>query len=412
MSDGSQNQASPTWSSTTKLVVGLSFVAILAGLLVRFQEFIGPLLLAFIVSYLLYPLIDKIRSNIKISWRFSVTIIYLLIIVSILGLATWGGFTLIEQGTSLVKFLNTAVADIPGFLNDLSQKDIVFGTYTFKLDTIINQSMGTQLLNYIQPALGKVGTILTGLASGAASFFAWMFFILLVSYFIVSETGGFPDRIINIKIPGYQVDVERITSELSRIWNAFLRGQMIIIAITIVVYAIYLGGMQVNYFIGLAVLAGLARFVPYVGPAVAWTTYGLVSLFQTNHLFGLNPWLYVLLIVGGAMLIDAIMDNLVVPRLLADALQVHPAAVMLGALIGISILGVVGVVLAAPVVASIKLFLEYASNKMMDMDPWENLKTAPPPEPIPPVLDKVKSILQASFSWIAGKITRLFNKSK
>ena len=69
-------------------------------------------------------------------------------------------------------------------------------------------------------------------------------------------------------------------------------------------------------------------------------------------------------------------------------------------------------VLAAPVVASIKLFLDYASNKMMDLDPWENLKTAPPPEPIPPIMDQVKSKLQSWYAWIAGKITTLFHKIK
>mgnify|MGYP007094548547 FL=1 len=48
---------SPRWSNNTKLVVALTFVAILAGVLVKFRNFIGPLLLVFILSYLVYPLI-------------------------------------------------------------------------------------------------------------------------------------------------------------------------------------------------------------------------------------------------------------------------------------------------------------------------------------------------------------------
>ena len=136
------------------------------------------------------------------------------------------------------------------------------------------------------------------MASGAASFFGWLFFILLISYFILAETQGFRDRIFNVDIPNYQGDISRIGNELSRIWNAFLRGQLAIIGLTILIYTIFLGGMQVNYFFGLALLAGLARFVPYVGPAVAWTTYGLVALFQENHLFGMNPWLYAVINCG------------------------------------------------------------------------------------------------------------------
>ncbi|MBI9048220.1 MAG: AI-2E family transporter [Anaerolineaceae bacterium] len=408
--DNNNNEASPIWSSTTKLVIGLTLVAILAGLLIQFQQFLGPILLSFIVSYLLYPVVDKIRQMVKLSWRLAVTILYLLIIIAILGLATWGGFSLVEQTSSLIKFLNSAVADLPGFLEELSAQQIVFGPYTIKLDSIIYQDIGVELSSIIQPVLGRLGGLITGLASGAAAFFGWMFFILLISYFIVSETKGVPDRIISINIPGYQVDVARIGSELSRIWNAFLRGQLVIIGITFVIYAIFLGGMQVNYFVGLALLAGLARFVPYVGPAVAWTTYGLVALFQENHLFGMNPWLYVLLIVGIAWFIDLMMDNVVVPRLLADALQVHPAAVMVGALIGLSILGVIGVVLAAPVVATIKLFLDYVVDKMLDRDPWEVMKTIPPPEPMPPFFHKAKEILTKILINILNWIKNVFRK--
>jgi predicted PurR-regulated permease PerM len=408
--ENNQSSLSPGWSSTTKLVVGLTFVAILAGLLIRFQQYLGPILLSFILSYLLYPVIDKIRSFIKFSWRMAVTLIYLLIIISLLGLATWGGFTLVEQASSLVKFLNTAVTNLPGYLDQLSNQTIVFGPYALDLDTIIYEDIGVELRSLIQPALGQAGNLITGLASGAASIFAWIFFILLVSFFILSETKGVPDRIIRITIPGYQTDVSRIGQELSRIWNAFLRGQLLIIGLTILIYMAFLGGMRVNYFVGLAVLAGLARFVPYIGPAVAWTTYGLVAFFQESHLFGMNPWLYVVLIIGIALIIDAVLDNVVVPRVLADALQVHPAAVLVGALVGISILGVVGVLLAAPVVATIKLIFDYAAHKMLDMDPWENMVTIPPAEPMPPVINKVKSWVKTIILNILNWFKRVLKK--
>jgi predicted PurR-regulated permease PerM len=406
------NQDSPQWSSTTKLIAGLTFVAILAGLLVRFQQFLGPILLSFIAAYLLYPVCDKLRTTFKFSWRFSVTIIYLLILIAILGLATWGGFSLVDQINSLIKFLNSFVADLPEYLENLSSQQIVFGPYTLKLDSLVYEDIGTELTSLIQPILGKLGNLITGLASGAVSLFGWLFFILLISYFILAETHGFRNRIINVNIPNYQGDISRIGSELSRIWNAFLRGQLAIIGLTILVYTIFLGGMQINYFFGLAILAGLARFVPYVGPTVAWTTYGLVALFQDNHIFGMSPWLYVLLIVGVAWIIDALLDNVVVPRLLADALKVHPAAVMVGALIGISILGVIGVVLAAPVVATLKLVLDYGMAKMLDQDPWVNLKMMPPAEPMPPLFYKGKNIIKKWLINILNWFRNLFKRKE
>ena len=50
-----EDAASPQWENTTKLVVGLTLVAITAGLLIRFKAILGPLLLAFVLAYIFHP---------------------------------------------------------------------------------------------------------------------------------------------------------------------------------------------------------------------------------------------------------------------------------------------------------------------------------------------------------------------
>ncbi len=67
-----QPSGSPQWSSTTKLVVGLTFIAMIAALLVNFRGIIGPLILAFILAYALHPLADRICRRIGLSWGASV----------------------------------------------------------------------------------------------------------------------------------------------------------------------------------------------------------------------------------------------------------------------------------------------------------------------------------------------------
>ncbi len=63
-------------------------------------------------------------------------------------------------------------------------------------------------------------------------------------------------------------------------------------------------------------------------------------------------------------------------------LKVHPAGVLITALVAVDLLGVVGVILAAPVLATLKLIFEYVLNKMFNRDPWENFdKTLPQPRP-------------------------------
>ncbi|MCE1255476.1 MAG: hypothetical protein LWX83_18250, partial [Anaerolineae bacterium] len=77
--------------------------------------------------------------------------------------------------------------------------------------------------------------------------------------------------------------------------------------------------------------------------------------------------------------------------------QVHPAAVMVAALVGLNWLGIIGVILAAPVLATIKLLGTYALMKLMDKNPWDYI-VAPPSKPdTPPVSEKIKDFLNFMF---------------
>ncbi len=231
-----------------------------------------------------------------------------------------------------------------------------------------------------------MGSLVGLIAGGAAEVVGWLFFVLLVSYFILVESGGISGRIFNVNLPGLTADLRRMSAELGRIWNAFVRGQFLIILLTFLVYTILLSILGVRYTLGLALLAGFARFVPYVGPGIAWTTFGLVSYFQGSHPFGINPLIYTIIVVGVSLLTDILLDNLVATRILARALKIHPAAVLVAALILANLIGFIGIVLASPVVATLKLFLRYTVRKLFDLDPWEGLEDEEAPRPQSPLV--------------------------
>ena len=397
---------SPPWGSTPKLVVSLTIVAIVAIFLIRFRVFIGPLLLAFVIAYLIQPVSSWMNRRLRISWRLSVTILYLLIIILLLGMLTWGGFTLVDQFEGLIKFLERSLDTLPETIENLLNSGIRIGNFSYTFNNIDINSLTEELFSSIQPILSRVGSFAGSFASGAASTLAWIGFIIIVSYFILSETEGVPERLINIKIPGYQDDIKRMGVELSRIWNAFLRGQIILMVITIVVYTVVLGILGVRFFYGLALIAGLARFVPYIGPTIAWIVYALVTLFQGDTIFGLSPFGYALVVVGISLLIDGIIDSLVTPKILGGALKVHPAGVMIAAFVGVSILGVVGVVLAAPVLATVTLVGRYSVRKLFDLDPWTGIKVAPSDAKIPTVNISFKGVINNIKSKIKPKVNR------
>ena len=393
--------STPIWGNTTKLIVTFTLVAISGVLVWRFQFVLGPLLFAFILAYLLHPIAVGMSRRLHLPWRVAASILYLFIFLFLIGLITLGGFSLVQPLLSLTSFLQKLVEDFPAFIASLSKETVMIGSFSLDLSKLNLGNLWTQLQGLISPLLAKLGTLLTDIASGAASTVTWTIFTLLISYFITVESSGVRSNLIRFQVPRYQTDIERMGKQLSQIWNAFLRGQLIIFTITVTIYSLMLAVLGVRYFFALALLAGLARFVPYVGPFVAWTTYALVAFFQGTTIFGLLPFPYALIIVGCAMLTDTIIDNFVGTRVMSNALKVHPAAVLITVIIAANLIGLVGVLLAAPVLASLKLFLTYITRKLMDLDPWETLIVTAAPE-------SLGMIVKRWYNHLRNMLVRIF----
>jgi predicted PurR-regulated permease PerM len=157
---------------------------------------------------------------------------------------------------------------------------------------------------------------------------------------------------------------------------------MMIFFLAVSVYSIVLSVLGVHYAISLAFLAGLARFVPYVGPFINYVVLILVAYFQAFKLFELQPFHYALLILLTAVFIDMLFDYIVSPRILSNALKVHPAAVLVAAIVAANLFGLLGVVIAAPILATAALLWKYIMRKMLDLNPWPEVEQHhPPPTP-------------------------------
>ena len=397
-----QSDSSPRWSKTTKVVVSLTLAALVFYLLYRFQYVLGPLLFAVLLAYLLYPVAGFLHQKAKMSWRLATTLLYLFLFLIILGLLAWGGLSLVEPLQSLTTFLQKLVADLPGYIDNLSVTPLVIGPFTLDFSRLQLSDLWSQLQGVVSPLLSNIGSLLGSIASGAANTITWTFFTFLVAYFITAESSGVRANLLNLRIPRYQEDALRIGKRLSVVWKSYVRGQLIIILITLAVYSVVLAALGVRYFIGLALLSGLARFVPYVGPFIAWTVYGLVAYFQGATIFGMQPFPYVLLVIGVAVVVDFIIDNFISPRVLADTLHVHPAGVLIMVVIGAQLIGFLGLLLAAPILASLTIFIRYVLRKLMDQDPWAGLPEEVVPEPAP-ALTSIKRLFQSIWRWIINR---------
>lgn len=395
-------ESSPKWSSNTKMVIGIAVIALFAAMLVQFRQIIGPLLLAFILAFLLHPLANRLSAGSRLSWRIAVNLIYLSLIIILAGVITVAGLALVQQIQSLVDFVTRFVNDLPTLVTELSNRQFQVGPFVIDFSQFDLSTLAQQLLGIVRPLMGQAGTLVSKLATTTITVVGWGLFVVLISYFLLSEAGRLPESLVPIRIPGYNADTRRLGLELTSIWNMFLRGQLVISLLTALAYVILLTALGMRFTLAIALMAGVARFVPWVGPAITWFVTVLVALLMPSNYLGLQPAAYAALVLVCCLIVDQIFDNMVVPRLLGKTLGLHPAGVLISAIILARLIGVVGLVLAAPVLATLALVSRYMTRKMLDMDPWAERKREEMELPGSHTLQQLKEWLRS----LPGRVKR------
>ena len=84
---------------------------------------------------------------------------------------------------------------------------------------------------------------------------------------------------------------------------------------------------------------------------------------------------------------------------MASALKVHPAAVLVAAIVALDLLGILGVIIAAPMLATLQLVGRYFTRKLFDLDPWVGLDEMPAPLTIRAQISKWFGLIRAKFKF-------------
>ncbi|MDK2981964.1 MAG: hypothetical protein PWQ55_2311 [Chloroflexota bacterium] len=384
---------SPKWSASTKTIITLLILAAVVALMIRFSSLMNTLVSAVVLSVIFHPLAEWINKKTRISWSWSVTIVYILAVVIIFTLLALGGIAIFDQIQNFINFLQSSLVEITNFFNNLPSTVINLGPFTLDFSYINWNEVGNQLLSTIEPVLSNLGNVIGGVASGAAGFFGSLFLAMVISFLFLNESGGNRSKMFSISIPGYERDFAILGEKIDTIWSAFLRGQGIVYLVRFLMYMIILSVFQVRFLVGMAIVATIGNFIPYIGVAISWITIFLVALLQGSTAFGMEPLTYALVVMGVGWIMDNIYDTFFSPRFMANVLEVHPAAILVGVFIGLNLFGFWGMVLAAPILATLKLLLRYVRSKLLDQDPWETpVESEDENENLPPLGKALKSI--------------------
>ena len=375
-----ESSSSPKWSTPTKIIVVLLILAAIIALLIRFSDLLKILITALIIAVLYHPIAEWINEKTKIPWSWSVSIIYFLTLIILVGLLAVGGMALIKPVNDLIVFLQTTLYQLPEFVEQLKTTAVVIGPFELDFSYINWEQIGNQLLNTIEPALTRLGNLVGSAASGAVGFFGSFLLSLLVSFLILTETKEASEKMIVIEIPGYQKDIERLGSEIRSIWNQFLRGQALVFLFRFILYLVILTVLRAKFVVGMALLATIGNFIPYIGVAIVWIINFFIALFQGTTAFGMEPFFYALTVMAVGWILDNLYDTFFSPKFLGGVLKLHPAAVLVAVFVGLNLFGILGMLLAPPTLASLRVVGKYIINKLQDKDPWEEEEK--PVEPV------------------------------
>jgi predicted PurR-regulated permease PerM len=127
--------------------------------------------------------------------------------------------------------------------------------------------------------------------------------------------------------------------------------------------AIILTIMGVRFSLVMGLISGLMEFVPIFGPFISGGVAVLVAFFQGSNWWGLSPWIFALIVAGVFVLIQQIENNILVPRIIGRSLNLKPLVVLLAVFAGGTIAGIIGILLAAPVFATLRIWLGYVYSK-------------------------------------------------
>ena len=338
------------------LLVSLAVVALLAFLL---RDIWGPLVVALFLATLFVPVVDLLH-RFHVSRGLAVLLIYL-----VLGALVWGLELLLAPAiVAQALQLSRTLPDVSGQLANLYVGLEHHGTvrllgYRINVEqslaslhvSVANILMGGQVGNVVNLGLGLFGMLFQ------------IFLALLLCFFFTKDSQRIAALARGLVPVAYRGQFDRIWSDMGVMLLHYLRGQLIICVIIGLAAGLTLWLLRVPYPLALGVVAAITAIVPYLGPFL-----GAVPAIISAALMHPFSLVRVLLVAVAYTLISNIILNFVYPKVVGDAVRVSPLLVVLAFLSGYSLAGLVGMFIAVPAVAAIKIIYDHLHPVVYALD--------------------------------------------
>jgi len=368
------NSLRPRWSSRTKLAIVFSMGTLCVYLLYRFSEVLAPMILAIILAYVLSPAVSLMEVRFKLRRTLATFLVYLLVMVAIIALLV----AIIPSLATQIAGLNL---DLQRFLHSIEtalDRSYLVAGQVVEVDALYRQLIGS-LQGILEPLVGQT----LGLAIGVLSSFVWVIFIFVVSFYLVKDGPKLRIWLENIVPPAYRSDYLRIREEINQIWAAFFRGQLVLALVVMLMFTVIGFILGLPFALAMAVFAGLMEFLPSVGHAIWLFVASVLAFFLSSTWLPLPNWAFMLLVIGLHLVFEQFDLNYLIPRIIGRRVHLPPLVVILGIVSGAVLAGVLGILLAAPTIASARVLGRYIYANLFDMEPFPESVAPPLPAPNP-----------------------------
>ena len=318
-----------------------------------FSDILLPFVLGLAIAYLLDPLVKVLGRRRVPRWAAALVILGLFMAFVLLVLALILP-PLYRETAELAEAL-------PGYIERLP--DLV-APYSTWLQQTFEQTDFTAYREAVQDNLGKAaglaGGLITGIASGGQAVLGALTTLVLtpiVAFFMMNEweriTSWIDSLLPRAKYETIRGLIRQIDSKLA----GFVRGQITVAFVLAVIYAVALtlAGLKFGFLIGLG--AGILSIVPLVGSTLGLLVSVVVAWLQSGE------WGYVGLIAGIFLAGQFFEGNILTPKLLGKSVGLHPLWILFALLAGGSLFGIVGMLLAVPVAATIGVLGGFAISE-------------------------------------------------
>ncbi|MGL4648511.1 MAG: AI-2E family transporter, partial [Caldilineaceae bacterium] len=351
------------WNTTTKIIVGSALALAALALLVTFRQMIAPTIVAFLLTFVLSYPVNWVQQ--RTGWARTTALlgVYVLAIL-ILVLLT---LLILPRLDSIVSSLQRTVTDLLDALQTRVDAPVVeLGPLQLSADEAL-----AQFNVALQGILSFVTQNPMGLVSGVTQSIVSAVYVFVLNFWLLKDWYKFERFILELIPTDYQEEMRRLGNELGAIWQAFLRGQFtlaLVVGLLTWVCLLILGMPNAG---GLALLAGILEFLPSIGPAISGTIGTVLAYFQGSHWMPVGN-LFFAVVVGIVYAIIGQLESVYfIPRFVGGRVKLHPAVTFVGIITGALTFGVLGILLAAPVIASARVLINYIARKLMDREPFE-----------------------------------------